>query len=115
MGDKLSRIGEIYGIKVDAIMRWNNLKTENLRVGQKLCLKAPQGGVKPTGGSTTGGSTTSESTTGGSSIVGEKEKTLEQLKQEKINSIPTEHPNKKILVGMINGCKDKSCIDKITF
>ena len=129
MGDKLSRIGEIYGIKVDDIMRWNNLKTENLRVGQKLCLSAQQGGVKPTGGKSTRNSltesetpnnsirveTTSGSTTGGSSTVGGKEKTLEQLKQEKINSIPADHPNKLSLKGQIKGCQDKKCIDNIKF
>ena len=124
MGDKLSRIGEIYGIKVDDIKRWNKLNNDNIKVGQKLCLTAPQGSVKPTGGTPTRNSfkesekpnnSTSGSTTGGSSTVGGKERTLEQLKQEKINSIPADHPQKVNLKGQINSCKDKSCIDKITF
>lgn len=38
-GDTLSKIARQYGVKVDEIKRWNKLKNNNLRIGQKLIIK----------------------------------------------------------------------------
>jgi LysM repeat protein len=44
-GDQLSLIGQKYGIKVDDIMRWNNLNPDDkINIGQDLNLKDPKGG-----------------------------------------------------------------------
>ncbi len=111
-GQVLSRIGEIYGIKVEDIKRWNNMKDYNTTEGEKLRLEAlsdaePPVGVKPP--------VRVIPPVGVESPVGVSNKTLEQLKQEKINLIPADHPQKALLKGKINGCQDKSCVDKITF
>ncbi|HER39903.1 MAG TPA: LysM peptidoglycan-binding domain-containing protein, partial [Salinimicrobium catena] len=37
-GDYLGRIAERYGVGVSQIKRWNNLRSNNLRVGQRLTI-----------------------------------------------------------------------------
>ena len=38
-GDTLSKIAQQYRVKVDDIKRWNNLKSDMIRVGQKLKIQ----------------------------------------------------------------------------
>ncbi len=38
-GDKLSLIAQEYGVNVEQILEWNNLKSTNIKVGQKLKIK----------------------------------------------------------------------------
>ena len=38
-GDKLSLIAQEYGVTVDQILEWNNLKSTNINIGQKLKIK----------------------------------------------------------------------------
>ena len=107
MGDKLSRLAEIYGIKLEDIQHWNKIKEDKINIGEKLEL------VAPTGSSTTGGTTTGGSTTGGSTTAGSN-KTLEQLKLEKIKSIPNDCPDKQEIIIKINGCQDKNALKIIS-
>ena len=44
-GDYLGRIASRYGVNVNQIKRWNNLKSNNIRVGQKLIIY--RGGKAP--------------------------------------------------------------------
>ncbi len=111
-GDKLSRLAEIYGIKVEDIQLWNKIKEGKINIGDKLLLIAPTGG-STTGGSATGGSTTGGSTTGSSTTGVLKGKTLAELKKAKINSIPADDNNKSNLINRINACSDKPCLDAI--
>ena len=37
-GDYLGKIAERYGVGVSQIKRWNNLRSNNLRIGQRLTL-----------------------------------------------------------------------------
>ena len=37
-GDSLSRIAVKYKIKVSKIMKWNNLKSDFIKIGQKLVI-----------------------------------------------------------------------------
>lgn len=39
-GDTLSKIGKKYGVSYKTIMSWNNLKSTNIKVGQKLKIKS---------------------------------------------------------------------------
>jgi LysM repeat protein len=48
----LSDIEQIFGIKVDSIIRWNKLKDDNIREGQKLYLTAQQSNETSTNYST---------------------------------------------------------------
>ena len=40
-GDSLSKIGSQYGVSYQTLMRWNNLSTTSIRIGQKLNINAP--------------------------------------------------------------------------
>lgn len=40
-GDTLYRIGQKYHVGVDKLRKWNNLKTDNIEVGQKLIVGQP--------------------------------------------------------------------------
>ena len=37
-GDFLGKISDKYGVRVSSIRRWNNLKSDNLRIGQRLVI-----------------------------------------------------------------------------
>ena len=37
-GDYLGKIADKYGVRVSSIKRWNNLKSDNLRIGQRLVI-----------------------------------------------------------------------------
>ena len=38
-GDSLSKISYKYGVRVSDIRKWNNLKSDLIKVGQKLIIK----------------------------------------------------------------------------
>ncbi|MFJ7182879.1 C40 family peptidase [Lysinibacillus xylanilyticus] len=40
-GDSLSKIGSQYGVSYQTLMKWNNLSTTSIRIGQKLNINAP--------------------------------------------------------------------------
>ncbi|MGE7926263.1 C40 family peptidase [Lysinibacillus xylanilyticus] len=40
-GDSLSKIGNQYGVSYQTLMKWNNLSTTSIRIGQKLNINAP--------------------------------------------------------------------------
>ncbi|WP_427110033.1 C40 family peptidase [Lysinibacillus xylanilyticus] len=40
-GDSLSKIGSQYGVSYQSLMKWNNLSTTSIRIGQKLNIHAP--------------------------------------------------------------------------
>ncbi|MFJ8518863.1 C40 family peptidase [Lysinibacillus xylanilyticus] len=40
-GDSLSKIGSHYGVSYQTLMKWNNLSTTSIRIGQKLNINAP--------------------------------------------------------------------------
>lgn len=44
-GDYLGRIAERYGVGVSSIKRWNNLRSNNLRIGQYLTIYPRKPGV----------------------------------------------------------------------
>ena len=37
-GDYLGRIAELYGVRVSEIKRWNGLRNNNLKIGQRLTI-----------------------------------------------------------------------------
>ncbi|MFF2793416.1 C40 family peptidase [Lysinibacillus xylanilyticus] len=41
-GDSLSKIGSQYGVSYQTLMKWNNLSTTSIHIGQKLNINAPQ-------------------------------------------------------------------------
>ena len=52
-GDALSKIAEKYGVTVSQLMEWNNLSSNNIRIGQKLIVSksaAPAAASKTTSG-----------------------------------------------------------------
>ena len=60
-GDYLGRIAERYGVGVSQIKRWNNLRSNRLRVGQRLTIhptKEPGAQNKPSSGTDTNGKKT---------------------------------------------------------
>lgn len=40
-GDSLWKIGNQYGVSFQTVMKWNNLSSSTIRVGQKLTINAP--------------------------------------------------------------------------
>ncbi|MCL1694327.1 MULTISPECIES: NlpC/P60 family protein [unclassified Lysinibacillus] len=40
-GDSLWKIGNQYGVSYQTVMKWNNLSSSTIRVGQKLTINAP--------------------------------------------------------------------------
>ncbi|MFJ5563942.1 C40 family peptidase [Lysinibacillus xylanilyticus] len=40
-GDSLSKIGNQYGVSYQTLMKWNNLSTTSIRIGQKININAP--------------------------------------------------------------------------
>jgi len=40
-GDSLSKIGSQYSVSYQTLMKWNNLSTTSIRIGQKLNINAP--------------------------------------------------------------------------
>ena len=70
-GDYLGKIASRYGTTVAKIKRWNNLKSNDIRVGQRLIIY--RGGNAPatsTSTSTTSKTTSSSSTTSSSAVTG---------------------------------------------
>lgn len=63
-GDYLGRIASRYRVSVNQIKRWNNLKNNNIRVGQRLRIY--RGGVAPSSSSATSASSSSASSSTGS-------------------------------------------------
>lgn len=63
-GDYLGRIASNYRVSVNQIKRWNNLKNNNIRVGQRLRIY--RGGVAPSSSSATSASSSSASSSTGS-------------------------------------------------
>ena len=47
-GDYLGKIAERYGVGVSQIKRWNNLKSSNLRIGQRLTIYPRKIGITTT-------------------------------------------------------------------
>jgi LysM repeat protein len=92
-GQVLSDIKQIFGIKVDDIMRWNNLKPDDIiKPGQKLELKAPQGGVNSTSETSTENSSTVNKTSNNSTKADATTyKEIETL----IDNLPDETPSEK--------------------
>ena len=63
-GDYLGRIASRYRVSVNQIKRWNNLKNNNIRVGQRLRIY--RGGVAPSSSSAAAASSSSASSSTGS-------------------------------------------------
>lgn len=63
-GDYLGRIASRYRVSVNQIKRWNNLKNNNIRVGQRLRIY--RGGVAPSSSSAASASSSSASSSTGS-------------------------------------------------
>lgn len=63
-GDYLGRIASRYRVSVNQIKRWNNLKNNNIRVGQRLRIY--RGGVAPSSSSAASASSSSVSSSTGS-------------------------------------------------
>ena len=63
-GDYLGRIASRYRVSVNQIKRWNNLKNNNIRVGQRLRIY--RGGVAPSSSSAASTSSSSASSSTGS-------------------------------------------------
>ena len=40
-GENLFRLGQLYGVSVDDIKKWNNLSDNNIRIGQKITIFKP--------------------------------------------------------------------------
>ena len=60
-GDYLGRIASRYRVSVNQIKRWNNLKNNNIRVGQRLRIY--RGGVAPSSSATSASSSSASSST----------------------------------------------------
>ena len=61
-GDYLGKIASRYGVSVSSIKRWNGMKSDNLRVGQRLTIypRRPEAYVASSSGSPTQSSTSSK-------------------------------------------------------
>ena len=60
-GDYLGKIAERYGVGVSQIRRWNGLRNDNLRVGQRLIIYARTPARTSNSGSSTAATTTADS------------------------------------------------------
>ncbi len=60
-GDALSKIAARYHVSVAQIKRWNNLSSNNIRIGQNLVIYRGGGGPAPSGSSSSGSSSASSS------------------------------------------------------
>ena len=69
-GDVLGKIAMRYGTSVAKIKRWNGLKSDRIRVGQRLIIY--RGGNGPAASSGSSGSSSSSSSGGSASATGEK-------------------------------------------
>lgn len=69
-GDYLGRIAARYRVSVAQIKRWNNLRSNDIRVGQKLRIY--RGGVAPSTSSSSSASSASSSSSSGSQASGTK-------------------------------------------
>lgn len=65
-GDYLGRIASRYGTTVAKIKRWNNLKSNNIRVGQRLIIY--RGGNAPVSASTSSSSSKSQAAVSGGTV-----------------------------------------------
>jgi membrane-bound lytic murein transglycosylase D len=59
-GDYLGKIASKYGVSVSQIKRWNGLRSNNLRIGQRLTIYPRGGGPKKTSGQTSSTSSTAD-------------------------------------------------------
>ena len=67
-GDYLGKIASKYGVRVSQIKRWNNLRSNNLRIGQRLILYPS----KPIAGTTSSSSNSSKKSAQGKKYVVQK-------------------------------------------
>ncbi|MGM9967344.1 MAG: LysM peptidoglycan-binding domain-containing protein [Rummeliibacillus sp.] len=73
-GDTLSKIAKKYGVSYKTIMSWNNLKSTNIKVGQKLKIKASSSSSKKTSTKTSSTSSTTYKVKAGDTLskIGKK-------------------------------------------
>lgn len=69
-GDTLSKIGKKYGVSYKTIMSWNNLKSTNIKVGQKLKIKSTTKKVSNSASTASGNTKLQKAVTVAKSVLG---------------------------------------------